>query len=390
MQRRTFLGAMATAGGRALGSNDRLRAGIIGAGGRGRLLMEEFKEAGAEVTAVCDVYEPNLLAGQAAAPGSKAYGDYRRMLEDNSIDVVIIATPDHWHCTMAIDAVQAGKDVYLEKPMAHAIDEGFRLIDAVRRTKRVVQIGSQRRSFDLFMEAKKIVDSGALGEVRLVNSWWMDTTPRALPRRELKGKLDWESWLGPARKREFDPLRFFSWGWFLDYGGGYLAGQAVHIVDAISWMMNSTYPLAVSSAGRFDLKGAEYPETGSMTLEYPDYLAVFTLSYKAMRYRTPVDQLKQFHGSKARFDLGREAFALYPEDRLALDLKPSIAKRVPNGFNAATRAHILNFLDCVRRRRDPNATVEHGQAASVVRSMAIEAQRAGRRVRFDADARVMV
>jgi len=391
MQRRTFLGAAAAAGGPAFASDQPVRAGVIGSGGRGRLLVGEFKEAGVEVPAVCDIYEPNLQAGLgAASSGARAYADYRHILEDKSIGVVIIATPDHWHCRMAIDAVEAGKDVYLEKPMAHTIEEGFRIIQAVRRTKRVVQIGSQRRSSPLFMEAKKIVDSGALGEVRMVNSWWMDTSPRALSRRELRGKLDWQAWLGPADRREFDPIRFFNWGWFLDYGGGYLAGQAVHVVDAINWMMNSTYPLAVTSAGRFDLKDAEYPDSGSMILEYQDYTAVFTLSYKAMKYRTSVDQLKQFHGSKARFDLGREAYALYPEDRAALDLKPSLEKRVPNQFTLATRAHVLNFLDCVRTRRDPNANVEHGQAASVARRMAIEALRSGRRVRFDAASQAMV
>jgi predicted dehydrogenase len=389
VQRRVFLGTLAAAGG-TLRADGPVRAGVIGSGNRGRLLMGEFKEAGVEVAAVSDVYEPNLQAGLAAAStGAAAYGDYRRMLEDKSIGIVVIATPDHWHCRMATDAVEAGKDVYLEKPMAHTIDAGFRLMEAVRRTRRVVQIGSQRRSSELFIAAKQVMDSGVLGEVRLVNSWWIDSYPRALSRRDLKGKLDWEAWLGPAPRREFDSMRFVHWSWFLDYGGGYLAGQAVHIVDAINWMMNSTYPLAVTSAGRCDLKDAEYPDSGSIILEYPGYTAVFTLTYRAMKYRTFADQLKQFHGSRARFDVGRENYALYPEDRAALDLKPSLEKRVPNAFQHATRAHVLNFLDCVRTRRDPNANVEHGLTASVAEIMAIEALRQGRRVRFDEATRSM-
>ena len=390
MQRRTFLGTVASAG-YAYAAQDRLRAGIIGSGNRGRLLMGEFKEIGVELAAVSDVYEPNLQLGlQAASTGARSYDDYRHMLEDKSIEVVIIATPDHWHCKMAIDAVEAGKDVYLEKPMVHTIAESFRLVEAVRRTRRVVQIGSQRRSYDLYIEAKKIVDSGALGQVRLANAWWMDTTGRSLARRELQGKLDWQRWLGPAPKREFDPLRFFNWHWFTDYADGYLAGQSAHVVDAINWMMNSTCPVAVSCAGRRDLEGAQLPDSGSMTIEYPDYLAVFTLGYKAMKYRTFNDQMMQFHGSKARFDLRREAYALYPEDRAALDLKASIEKRMPGTFDPAIRVHIRNFLECVRTRKDPNATVENGLAASIPACMSVEAFRTGRRVRFDPATRTMI
>ena len=390
MQRRAFLGMMAASGGRALGANERLRGGIIGSGNRGRLLIAEFKEIGVELPAVCDVYEPNLQAGlKAASTGAVAYDDYRRMLEDKSLDIVIIATPDHWHSPMAIDAVEAGKDVYLEKPMAHTIEEGFRLIDAVRRTRRVVQIGSQRRSYDLYFEAKGIMESGAPGQVRLVNSWWNDTTPPALPRRTLGGKLDWQRWLGPAPKREFDPLRFFNWHWFTDYADGYLAGQAAHVVDAINWMMNSTYPVAVTSAGRIDLEGSQLPETASMIIEYPEYLAVFTLGYKAMKYRTFNDQMMQFHGARARFDLRRESYALYPEDRTALDLKASIEKRMPGTFDRSVQAHIRNFLECVRTRQDPHATVENGQAASVASCLAVQAMRTGRRVRFNSAARTV-
>src|SRR6185436_15320598 len=166
MNRRTFLAATAAAQSRILGANDRVRAGIIGAGGRGRYLTGQFKEAGAEVGAVCDVYEPNLQAGlKEASTGARPFRDYRRLLEDKALDAVIVATPDHWHARMVIDAVEAGKDVYVEKPMAHTIDEGFRMIEAARRTKRVVQVGTQRRSMELFQRARGLVSR--LGEVRL-------------------------------------------------------------------------------------------------------------------------------------------------------------------------------------------------------------------------------
>src|SRR5690242_6749889 len=173
MQRRTFLLTTATAQSRVFGANDRIRAGIIGAGGRGRYLTGQFKEAGVEVGGVCDVYAPNLEAGlKEASTGAKPFHDYRRLLDDKSYDAVIVATPDHWHARMVIDAVEAGKDVYVEKPLAHKIDEGFAIIEAVRRTRRVVQVGMQRRSAPMFLSAREVLAGGATGEIRLVISAW--------------------------------------------------------------------------------------------------------------------------------------------------------------------------------------------------------------------------
>ena len=380
-----FLATSAASAARIAGANERLRGALIGAGGRGRLLTVEFKEVGVEMAAVCDVYEANLNGGlKVASAGARAYDDYRRLLEDKSLDVVVVATPDHWHARMTIDAAEAGKDVYVEKPMAHTIEEGFQMIEAVRRTRRIVQVGTQRRSYGVFLEAKKIVDSGQLGDVHLVNSWWLNYQS-GLARRKIEGKLDWKQWLGPAPAREFDPVRFLNWYYFYDYSGGLLVGQAAHIMDAIQWMMNSTAPLTVMCTGtRPNLEGAEIPETATLAVEYPErYLAVFTLGYKAMRYHTTNDQMKQFHGTKARFDLGRESYALYPQS-LTADMTPAIAYRRPAAFDGATRAHIRNFLECVRSRREPNAPVEAGQSTNIVLAMAMESLRSGRRLRWDA------
>ena len=389
MDRRTFVLTAASAG-RVLGANDTVRGAIIGSGGRGRLLTATFKELGVNMGAVCDVYQPNLEAGlKVASTGAKAFDNYKRMLEDKSIDVVVIATPDHWHAQMTIDAVEAGKDVYVEKPMAHKIDEGFRMIEATRRTKRVVQVGTQRRSFDLFIEAKKIMDSGQTGPVRLVNSWWMNKTPDALAKPETVGKLDWEQWLGSAPKRQFDPLRFRNWYWFWDYSGGLMVGQAAHVIDAIHWMMNSPYPVAVSCSGKLNMAGAEVPETTSMCIEYPEYLAVFTLGYKAMRYASLNDQMNQYHGSKARFDIGRESYALYPENPGVYDLKPTAQQVKPGAFNNAVIQHIRNFLEAIRDRKDPSATVEMGQSTNIVLCMAMDALRQGKRLRWNPQSRTV-
>ncbi len=390
MYRREFLTTAAI--GSALAASDRIRTGIIGAGGRGRYLIEQFKEMGAEVAAVCDVYRPNLAAGlKLASSGSKEYRDYRKLLDDKSIDAVIVATPDHWHAKMTIDAVEAGKDVYVEKPMAHTIDEGFDVINAVRRTKRIVQCGMQRRSAELYLESKKLLDSNPLGKIHLVTSWWLNGHTKLRESRLAPGDLDWNQWLGSAPRRSEDAKRFFNWYWYWDYSGGLLIGQAAHVLDAVQWLMNSRHPLAVTCTGISpELPGVDVPLTANICVEYPEnYLATFTLGYSAMQYNTTNDQLKQFHGDKARFDLGRESYALYPESN-AIDMKPSIEKKQPRSFGLAAPAHIRNFLECIKSRREPNAPVEDGQNTNIVLCMAMESLRKGRRLQWNAQTRKVV
>jgi predicted dehydrogenase len=363
------------------------RVGIIGTGGRGRLLAGEFKEIGANVAAVCDVYEPNLAAGlKVASAAAKPYSDYRRLLDDRSLDAVVVATPDHWHARMVIDAVEAGKDVYVEKPLCHTIAEGFDVISAVRRTKRVVQVGTQRRSSPLFQDARRLMDQ--VTDVRLVTSLWLNHQ-KSLNHKELEGTLDWKQWLGNAPNRPVDSQRYFNWYYYWDYSGGLLIGQAAHMVDMIQWFMDSREPSAVTcSAGRVNLEGAEIPETASIAMEFPNnYLATFTIGYKAMRYRTTNDQLAQFHGTNARLDVGRDGYALFPES-LELDMKPSVNVRQPGSFDKATRDHIRNFLDCMRTRRDPNATVEMGHATNIILVMALDSMRTGRRLKWNAARKV--
>jgi predicted dehydrogenase len=386
MQRRTFLATAGVAG--LTAQTTGARVGLIGSGGRGRLLTREFREIGATVGSVCDVYEPNLQEGlKAASTGASSYRDYRRLLEDKSLDAVIVATPDHWHARMVIDAVESGKDVYVEKPLCHTIEEGFDVIEAVRRTKRVVQVGTQRRSLQLFQEGRKLMPQ--LGDVRLVTSYWLNHQ-KGLSSRRLEGKLDWNQWLGSAPKREMDAQRFFNWYYFWDYSGGLLIGQAAHMVDAIQWYMNSREPLAVTcSGGQVNLQGAEIPETAVLAMEFPEnYLATFTIGYKAMRYRTANDQMAQYHGSAARLDVGREGYALFPESQ-ELVMKPSLHTQQPGVFAQATLDHIRNFLECIRTRQDPNATVEMGQMTNIVLVMALKSLREGRRVRWNASRRQM-
>jgi predicted dehydrogenase len=271
--------------------------------------------------------------------------------------------------------------------MAHTIAEGFDIIDAVRKTKRVVQVGTQRRSSELFQAGKKIMDSGQLGDVHLVASQWLNYQ-ESLSNKKLEGNLDWTQWLGSAPKRELDPKRFFNWYYYWDYSGGLLVGQAAHIIDAINWYMNSNHPLTVTCVGgQGNLAGAEVPETATIVIQYPEnYLAHFTVGYKAMRYNSFNDQIKQFHGTKARFDVGREWHLLYPQS-LDVDMKPSIVDKRPGSFNSAARSHIRNFLECVRSRRDPNAPVEAGQATNIILCMAMDSLRNGKRLHWNPSTR---
>ncbi len=390
MNRRSFLNrtavaATALSADRVRGANDRIGIGTIGTGGRGRTLTRYFKEAAAADTrAVCDVYDLNRqLGAETAGTNTKTYTEYERLLENKDIDAVIVATPDHWHAKMTIDACEAGKDVYVEKPMCHTVSEAFQMIDAVRRTKRVVQVGTQRRSYDLFVEGKKVMESGQLGEVKLVNSWWYNNVSR--PREpKVTGKVNWQRWLGSSPRRDFDPFRFRNWYWFHDYSGGLTVGQGAHILDCINWYMNSKFPAAVTCVGtKSDVPGLEIPQTTTITVEYPEgFLAVFTLGYKHMRYHRAHDQMKQFCGSAARFDVSRESQVLYPESR-EIEVKPSYELLRYGTWGRSTTQHVENFLASVKSRQDPSAPVEAGAYTAVSLAMAMESLRSGKRMRFN-------
>jgi predicted dehydrogenase len=372
-----------------LGGNEKLPVGFVGCGGRGRTLLDYFlRRKDIEVRGVCDVYEPRLQAAAAAAsPTAGAYTDYRELFDRKEIQAVVIATPDHWHARMVIDAVEAGKDAYVEKPLCHTVEEGFSMIDAVARTQRVVQVGTQRRSYDLFLEGKRVFDASGCGKVRLVTSWWYNQQT-SLGRGKIEGKLDWKKWLGSAPQRPVDDLRFFNWYYFWDYSGGLMIGQAAHMIDCVNMILGSTYPTAVTAAATpTHLDGAEVPETTNIAVEYADdYLLVFTLGYAAMVYLPPNDLLAQFHGLNARFDIGRENFALYPAPDIRKgerELRASVQKEMYGTFPDATAQHIEDFVACVRRRGTPHATVEIANYTNVALCMAMESIRTGRRIRFD-------
>ena len=389
MNRRVFLLSSGAATAAFAAASDRISLGVIGAGGRGTFVMGVFqKDPSVRIGAICDVYEPNLeqaLSTASKVPGSapRAYRDYRKLLEDKSIDAVLIATPEHWHHRMVLDALAAGKDVYVEKPLCQTPEQGVELVAAEAQSKNIIQVGMQRRSYDLYLEGRRIVSAGTLGTVRMVRSWWLNNHITGGPAPALKGPLDWEQWQGPiARRRPLDPNIFFNWRYVADYAGGIVGDQGAHVYDGIHLLMNASYPLAVTAAaGRPHRPGSDTPDSVVVTAEYPeDFLGVFSINYAAMHYKFRNDQLNQLDGDQARMDSGREDLRVFKQ---GAEDQPVTEMRSEKGFGYATDLHVRNFLECVRSRKTPTAPMRLGFQAALVTQLANLSLRSGRRMRWN-------
>ena len=365
--RRLFLISASTA---LIAQPDRLNLGVIGSGSRGTFVMGVFqKDPALKVTAICDVYEPNLENALSKAKGARACRNYKQLLDDKEIQAVLIATPEHWHHRMVLDALVAGKDVYIEKPLCQTPEQGVELMEAEKHSKQIVQVGMQRRSYDLYLEGRKIVASGTLGNIRMIRSWWLNNYLGGQPATRLDGKLDWEQWQGPAAKHAPDPDRFRNWRQYKDYAGGIVADQGAHVYDGIHLLMNATFPTAVTAAaGKPHRPGFETPESVVVTAEYPqDFIATFQVNYAGMKYKPRNDQLNQLDGDQARMDISREDLKVF---RQGDEDQPAIEKRSEKGFAYATDLHVQNFLECVRTRHRPTAPIELGFPAALVVQMA--------------------
>ncbi len=364
--------------------------GVIGSGGRGQLLTRVFQEEGsARIAAICDVYEPNLekslsLAGQRQSAPARAYRDYRSLLDDRSIEAVIIATPEHWHARQVLDALAAGKDVYVEKPLCRTPEEGVALVRAEEKTDRIIQVGMQRRSYDLYQEGRRLIEAGELGTVRMVRSWWLNNHLDGGGQPKLEGALDWEQWQGPMPTRvPVNPHLFRNWRHYSAYAGGIMADQGAHVFDGIHMLMKASYPAAVTAAaGRPHKALVDTPESVVVTAEYPeDFIAVFTINYAAMRYQSRNDQMNHLDGDRARMDIGRLECRVH---RAGSEDDVAILKTSERGFGHATTLHVLNFLECVRTRKKPTAPMRLGFQAALVTQLANISLKEGRRVPWNA------
>jgi predicted dehydrogenase len=336
---------------KAWGANDKVAYGVIATGGRGRYLNKKFMSLGAQCVALCDVYEPHLELAKQDAPEAKTYGVHEELLTQKGIDAVVVASPDHWHCPLLLDALAAGKDVYLEKPLSKSLEESAKMIQAVRKSKQVVQIGMQRRSAESIIKAKKLVDDGVLGRITLVKPQWHWNVSKPLNNSPLPGKLDWIRFQGSAKKRELEPMRFRNWRVFRDYAGGNMTDQGTHLMDVVQWFTKSGPPKSAIAHGYLaKMTGAEHPDVFSAVFEFEDFMATWTLDY-ANSYQNGWSIT--FLGDKATMILDEDGYTVYAEP-WKKDAAPIHQEQAP----VPVESHIQNFLDCMKSRQDPNCTVE--------------------------------
>jgi predicted dehydrogenase len=358
---------------------------VIGTGGRARGLMTLLnKLPGNEMVAVCDVYEPRLLqAAEIAGANAGTFTDYRRILDDRQIDAVVIGTPDHWHKSIALDAVAAGKDVYVEKPVSHDIGEGAEMVKAIEASKQIVQTGTQQRSWDHWVLGKQIVDSGRLGQITFVQTYWYQHATAGNYRAVSLDKLDWKRWLGPAPDQPFRPERFYQWRHFWDFGGGCLTDLMTHWIDVVHWYMDVEAPLSAAAAGHnYNIKLWEAPDTVTATLEFPRN---FMTAYLGTYVSKVDDGGLEFRGDKGTLKIDRARLAFYRDDAA---WAPGTHTPEPEIFvrssGDGTLTHLANWLDCIRTRKTPNAHIRVGHQAARTAHLANAALRAGRKVRWDA------
>ena len=362
----------------AWGANDRLAYGLIGAGGRGRYLSQNFQKLGAECVAIAEVYEPNLQAALKDAANAKPFLDYHDLLAQSGVDAVVVASPDHQHAPMLYAALDAKKDVYLEKPMSHSLEQSRQMIQAVRQSRQIVQIGMQRRSAPSVIKAKEILDSGILGRITLAKPMWNWNVSKALNNSPLPGKLDWRRFLGSARDRDLEPMRFRSWRYFWDYSGGNMTDQGTHLMDVVQWFTNSGPVKSAVCYGQLAKNtGSEVPDVFCAVYEYEKLMATWTLNY-CNSYDN--DWSIQFQGDEGTMIISQSGFRIWKEP-VPKNPEPVQAMAAP----IPIEPHIQNFMDCVRSRKEPNAPVEVGASAVSAPHLANVAYHQERRVHMKPD-----
>lgn len=336
------------------GANDRLRIGAIGCGGQGmshlNTLVKMRESDNLDVLSICDVYDKR--AGHAAkTTGAKIVKDYRRILDDKDIDYVLIATPEHWHCRMTLDAADARKHIYCEKPMTHTVEESKKVVAKIRATGVKMQVGVQGMSDDSYETAHKYVTEGALGKVVLAqidysrnhvgDFWAYPIDEDARPGEN----LDWKAFLGPAPKRPFDPARFFRWRHYWDYSGGIAADLFVHRVTRIIKSLGLTFPEYGAGAGgkfEFTQSAAEIPDTLNILLDYPGGLTVQLISTQANA--RPVPHL--LRGHKATLEFTSTGFTIKPERAFASEGKEIEHKKTGG---EQLDLHHRNLINAIRK-----------------------------------------
>jgi predicted dehydrogenase len=363
LNRRSFIvttGLTALAATRVLGANDTIRVGAIGTGGRmNDLLNSADKVGGYQLVATSDVYGPrrDAVKQRPAAGAATTHANYHEVLEQQ-LDAVFIAAPDHWHVRMAIDAIASGKDVYLEKPVTHTLEEGAMLTKAVRSSKQILQCGMQQRSWSHFRDAVDLIQGGSLGRVPQVRTyWWQNYLGHGAPKAVDTQALDWKQWLGNAPEQPFTEEKFYRWRWFWNFGGGAMTDLFTHWIDVVHWAMKSDQPKDAQILGdKYVFEQWDCPDTVQVAVRYPG----FDVVYEGMMASSIDDGGLEFRGTEATLKLNRGGFGVYHEG--VSDRQNPVVRS--ESFQDGTISHMQNFFDCIRSRKEPNAPVETGVAAA--------------------------
>ncbi len=402
--------------------NDAITVGIIGSGARAQELMDEMNEIpGVEIVAVCDAYKGRVQRAIERTGGrAKDYGDYRKILDDKSIDVVVIGTPDHWHARQAIEAMKAGKDVYIEKPLTYTVDEGVEIIKTVRKTGRILQVGSQPMSSAIQEKAREIVASGKLGQITMIRAYYNRNTASGawiypIPPDASPETVNWEMFLGPAPKRPFSLERFFRWRCYWDYSGGIPTDLFVHLCTSIHFVMGAKMARSAMAMGALYRwkESREVPDTVNAVLEYPEgFMVNMSTTFNNQRLGGSGFQIL---GTEGSLEVAGRELRFYPEivhedngwvvrswpkeleeayyndpKVLALERPGTQPPKVLEAGEVyreegigATRIHLERFFESVRTRKQPAEDAVAGHRAAACAHMVNLSIKSGKIVYWD-------
>jgi len=401
--------------GRVLGANDRINVAVIGLGARGTDHMDLLKQhrenkADIEVVALCDVYEKRVRMASAKFPGAKTYTHHEDLLQRSDIDAVFIATPDHWHAPITLAALDSGKDVYVEKPMTHTVEEGKAVAHRARDLKRIVQVGVQGLSWRRWHKMHEIIQSGMIGQVVEVEgtysrnapggdwnggSFW-SIDPAAGPNASGDNHIDWKQWLGSAPQMDFNADRFFRFRKYWDYSGGIATDLHYHVVAPFYRAVANEFPTrVVGMGGKWVYNdGREVPDTFLTAADYPSKWSL-TVQSSQVNENGPRTVIR---GTKATINLSDEwegppsrqyDYAdIVPESPFAAEFAKKYQQselRIDNVGNEGDLKHFDNFFDCVRSRQQPNCNADLGFKALVATDLSVRSYRNGRMYYFDAE-----